>query len=487
MTTARTITQRATRQVKWIVLSEIVRRSITPIVTVILARLLTPEAFGLVSTAAICVAFAQMFWDAGLSKAIIQTDVSPEEAANVVFWSNVVLGAIIYILLYAAAPAIAAFFKSHMVTTVLRVIGLQIIVVSLSSVQRALCVRDLRFKKLLGIQLATALVPGFVSIPMALAGQGVWALVAGTMSGQACATIALWKFSDWKPSFSFDWKMAARLFSFAVWIQAESFLLWLAVYGDSIIVGKTMGMGDLGIYRTGWMMVSILFGIVLNPFLQLILPTFSRLQADKAVMVRTFHKATKLAMAVTVPMGVGLWFCGQDAASVFFGTKWVGLGFVLQILGFAQAMSWLTGINADVFRAMGKPKVNTMVMFAQLVVYLPVYFVASQHGLRVFVICRALLSCLGLLGNVYICHRMLNITILYIIHIGKSLFAAAALMALSLYALAIFSQVGSFASFPLLYLLVKIAVGATIFIVSLYLIDRRFVSDTMALINRSIN
>ena len=178
------ITAKAVHSLKWSALMEIVSRTAQPIIFVILARLLTPADYGVMATAMIAISFSQMFWDAGLSKALIQTKAAPEDAAHVVFWTNVVLGLLIYILLYLAAPAIALFFKSPASGPVLRVLGIQIVIASLTSVQQALFVRDLDFRGLFWIKLLTAFIPGLFSIPLALKGFGIWALVTGSLVAQ---------------------------------------------------------------------------------------------------------------------------------------------------------------------------------------------------------------------------------------------------------------------------------------------------------------
>ena len=115
-----TVTEQATRSIKWSALAEAVSRTASPIVAVILARLLTPADFGVVATALVPISFAQMFWDAGLSKALVQRAGAPERAADVVFWTNVALGFAIYLILFALAPRLASYFGSPQSQFVLR-------------------------------------------------------------------------------------------------------------------------------------------------------------------------------------------------------------------------------------------------------------------------------------------------------------------------------------------------------------------------------
>ena len=174
----------------------------------------------------IAISFSQLFWDAGLSKALVQTKQAPEEAANVVFWTNFVLGILIYVVLFVTAPAIALFFRSPASGPVLRVLGFQIVIASLSSVQQALFVRDLDFRGLFWIKLLTAFVPGLFSVPLALFGYGVWALVGGSLAGQTLNLWLLWQRSPWRPKATFDMTLVRTLFRFGFWVLLESLGAW---------------------------------------------------------------------------------------------------------------------------------------------------------------------------------------------------------------------------------------------------------------------
>jgi PST family polysaccharide transporter len=479
------ITQKATQSVKWSALMEAVSRTAAPIIMVILARLLTPEDFGVVATAMIAISFAQMFWDAGLSKALIQTNEAPEEAAHVVFWTNLALGIIIYALLFIAAPWVAIFFNSLASGPVLRVLGLQIVIASLSSVQQALFVRDLNFRKLFWIKLSTAFLPGFFSIPLAIYDYGVWALVAGTLAGQTLNLILLWSHSHWRPKFRYDSHLARSMLGFGVWVLAESFGGWLLMWGDNLIVGRLLGAHDLGLYRTGWMLVSVIFGFLLYPFLPVLYPTFSRLQDDLPGLKMYFHKVNRVIMSLALPMGIGLLLLGPELATVLFGDKWQGLGFVLSILGLTLGLAWPVGINADIYRAISKPDVNAKLMVVTILIYMPVYYIAAQFGLSVFLYVRLSLVFVGLAIHSYIYYKIIEGPFFYLWHDGKNFILAAITMGACIWIL----KWGVYPIFPalpqFLVLGFLIVMGMAIYAATLWLLDSDFIVQTFKLIRRA--
>ena len=485
MSTHKEVTQKAVHSFKWSILTEIVSRTALPIIFVILARLLTPDDFGVVATAMIAISFAQIFWDAGLSKALIQSEETPEDAAHVVFWTNIFLGVLIYFTLFIAAPAIALFFNSPSSSPVLRVLGLQIVIASFSSVQQALFIRDLDFRGLFWIKLLSAFVPGLCSIPMALFGYGVWALVAGLLAGQILNCLLLWQRSTWRPKFTYNRELARKLFTFGFWVVGESLALWFVLWGDHLIVGKFLGIHDLGLYRTGCMIVAIIFGFVLGSFLPVLYPTLSRFQDNIPAMIKIFHQANRVVMALVLPMGVGVFLVGHEIASVLFGTKWQGIGFVLSIIGLTNGVTWIVGINTELYRSIGRPDINTKLMFMAIVYYLPSYFIAALFGLETFVYARLIVGTLGIFIHVYVCKKLFNFSPFYLWQAGKPMILSSMVMAIGVATL-------KWGILPLMNiphvtisLAILIGAGVLIYLACLWFLDRNFVRETRSTIKKA--
>lgn len=480
-----TITEQATRSVKWSALAEAVSRTASPIVAVILARLLTPGDFGVMAAALIPISFAQMFWDAGLGKALVQKSDEPAAAADVVFWTNLGLAFAVYGLLFAFAPWLSSFFGSPESGLVLRVLGLQIVLASLTSVQQALLVRALNFRALFWVRFLAALVPGIFSIPLALSGYGVWALAAGALAGQAATAAAIWHISTWRPRVSYDRHLAAGLFRFGVWVLAESLGGWFIMWGDSVVVGRFLGVHELGLYRTGWMLVSIAFGLVLNPLLPVLYPTFSRLQGDPRLLRSRFHSANRVVISLSVPMGTTLMLLGPEIAAVVFGAKWEGLGPVLAIVGVSLASAWLVGINAELYRALGRPDVNAKIIFFAILYYLPAYYFAARSGLGVFLYVRCALSIAAIPIHVLVYRRMMQGSALYLWRDGKPFYLAAIVMGTSI-ALARWGLSSAAPALPGAVELVLFGVvGASTYVAAIWLLDRAFVLQVSRLVVRA--
>ena len=463
---------------------EVVSRSASPLIYLILARLLTPADFGVVAVAMIALNFSQMFWDAGLGRALIQTEEAPEKAANVVFWVNAVMGFVIYAILFLAAPAIAAFFHSPASMPVLRVLGLQLVIGSLSAVQASLLTRELNFRWLFWIKLATVFIPAGFSIPLAYCGYGVWALVAGHLASSVLNLGLLWSKSPWRPSWQFDWLLARRLFRFGVWVLGESLAAWFFVWGDNLLVGRFLGVDALGVYSVGWNISLMVFALILNPFLPVLYPAFSRLQGDLQALGATFHKVNRIVVALALPMGVGLLLVGPLLTGVLFGDKWQGLGLVLSLIGFMHGMTWVVGINPEVYRALGRPDVNTKLMFITIIYYLPAYLLAAPYGLKVFTLTRLGVALLAIPIHVFLCMRMLNAAPLYLWHDGKPMILATLVMALGVVGVKWLMAWWSGGMSGILTLIFLIGTGLIAYGGMLWLLDAPFVLQTRDLLKK---
>ncbi|MFX0140815.1 MAG: oligosaccharide flippase family protein, partial [Candidatus Hodarchaeota archaeon] len=274
--------------------------------------------------------------------------------------------------------------------------------------------RTFKFKQLFFIRFFSALIPGFVSIPLALKGYGVWSLVFGALSGTAVQVLILWKVSPWRPKFGYDFSLAKQLFGFSSWVTLEALLGWIIVWGDSIILGHFLGVKELGVYRVGVTFITLLFGIFFNPLKPVAYSSFSRLQSNLIELKKSFLKSVKLITAISLPIGVGLIILSKPISSVIFGGKWKGIEIVIGLIGIMYAIAWLVGINPEVYRAIGRPDINSKLLIINVIYYIPVYLLAAPHGLFIFCIARLSVSIISLMFHFYFVRRILKISFIYL-------------------------------------------------------------------------
>ena len=402
---------------KWSMATEIVSKAIQPLVFIILARILTPEDFGVVSAALMVIAFSQIFWEAGMSKALIQRQTELEDAANVAFWVNVGFGMVISGLLLFTARLIGdTFFHDDRVYSVIQVMTLQVLLGSVSSVHVALLRKEMKFKKLFWIRFATVSIPGFASIPMALNGMGYWALVSGTLIGQVAQIILLWRMSHWRPKLKFPIFIAREMGRFGAWVGFSGLLAWFFVWADSLVVGMYLGSRELGLYRTGNQFAMMVFATLFSPISPVLYSHLSQMNKNKERIGNAIETIIKVIISIAIPIGMIIYSLSEPISIVLFGEKWLGVGLVIGVMALMHGFSWVVGMNGDVYRAMGKPAYEAIVTAGTLFIYLAAYIYSIKQGFEIFVWTRLLLALGALVLHLFVLRKVIQRPIMPIIN-----------------------------------------------------------------------
>lgn len=395
---------------KWSFLGELASKAVQPLVFIVLARLLTPEDFGVMTAALMVIGFSQIFWEAGMSKALIQRQADIEEAANAAFLINVILSVVISTALYFSADLVAqTFFQDGRVETVLQVMTLQIFLGSVSSVHTALLQRNMDFKRLFWVRFATVCLPGIASIPLAWYGWGYWALVAGALVGQLAQTIMLWRMSYWRPSLAVKIGVTSEMAKFGTWVGTTGLLTWFYAWADSLVVGHYLGSHDLGLFRTGGQFPAIIFALLFGPITPVLYSQLSRIGHAKEKMKQIAEFAIGILTIVSIPVATILFIFAEHIEILIFGTKWSGVGIVLGVMALMHGFSWIVGMNGEFYRATGKPSCETIVTAGTLGVYLLVYLTIIHQGLEAFVWARMALAMGALVLHLILLNKMFNV------------------------------------------------------------------------------
>lgn len=414
-----------THALKWSFLSELAAKAIQPVVFIVLARLLTPEDFGVMTAAMMVIAFSQIFWEAGMGKALIQRQTHISEAANAAFMINIGLGVLIAGLLYLFAQPIAqTFFQDGRVTAVLQVMTLQVLLGALGSVQTALLQKEMGFKKLFWARFATVGLPGLASIPLAMSSWGYWALVAGTLAGQLAQVLMLWWMSPWRPGLTRDSVVTQEIAKFGAWVGATGLLTWFYAWADSMVVGHYLGSHDLGLFNTGGKLPAIVYAMIFGPILPVLYSQLTRMSGDKNKMGEVAELAVSVLTIIALPIALFLFVFANHIENLVFGKQWVGLDIVLGLMAVMHGFSWIVGMNGEFYRALGKPSYETIVTGGTLGVYLVVYIMVIPYGLEKFVWARMFLALGALFLHLALLKAMLHVDLF---EIGRRIFIVAAI------------------------------------------------------------
>ena len=198
----------------WSTIERFSVQGVTFVVMIIMARLLDPTDYGLVGMLTIFIAISQALVDSGFSQALIRKQKRTQTDNSTVFYFNIAVGLILYLILFFAAPAIARFYSQPLLVPLTRVIGLSVLINSFVVVQRALFTVQIDFKTQAKASMSAALVSGAVGIYMAYTGFGVWSIAAQQIVNLLVNVSLLWVMSSWRPSWAYSWKSFREIFSF---------------------------------------------------------------------------------------------------------------------------------------------------------------------------------------------------------------------------------------------------------------------------------
>ena len=347
----------------------------------LLARLLTPEAFGLVALASVFLAFMQAFLSQGFADAIVQRDHLEPAHLDAAFWTGVVLGTGLMVLEISTSQLIATFFDTPQLAPVLCWFSPLLLIKSLSTVHQAKLQRQFAFKSLAIRNIAGVVSGGLVGLVMALNQFGVWALVGQQLAQELVATIVLWWTVDWRPNYSFSPKHWQELLAFGLHQAAFSLMNFMNTRADDFLIGYYLGPISLGYYSLAYRILTAMTDLLVNSSNQLALPTFSRLKDDLEQFQRAFCQATKLSSTLAFPAFVSVAILAPELITTLFGEKWKPSIPILQILVFVGALRSVTYFKGAIFLAMGKPAWRLRLGMLTSLLNILGFFIAVQWGI----------------------------------------------------------------------------------------------------------
>ena len=399
--------------VKWSFFSEVASKLIQPLTFIFLARILTPEDFGLVAAALMLIAFAQIFSEAGMGKAVVQSKLEVQETATAGFWINLGLATLVFCALNFLAPLLAStVIQDERAAKVIHVMSIQVVIGAFAAMQIAILQRDLNFKSLFWVRFATVSVPGIASVPLAISGYSYWSIVIGSILGQLLQVVVLWRVSNWRPGLQMRAAVAKQIARFGSWVTLSALLTWFYAWVDVLIVGFYLGVSELGVYRTGNQFVMLLTGLAFAPLLPVMYSYFSRIHESPGELKKAVLLALNLLRILCVPLGVFLHAYSSELALFVFGEKWSGIEMVISFMALMHMLSWLVGLNNEIYRASGHPWLETIVTASLIAVYLVGYLYAIQDGLHKFLGIRVLLAAIACILHMIILSRFIGISLL---------------------------------------------------------------------------
>ena len=415
---------------KWSSLTELLAKLVAPISTMVLARVLTPEAFGVLVTATMIISFAEIFTDAGFQKYIVQhefpDDTSLYKSTNVAFWSNLTLSLVIWLVIVILADQIAELVGNKGYGNVIAISCICIPLAAFSSIQMAIYRRHFDYKTLFWVRMVGIAIPLLITIPLAFALRSYWALIIGMICLNLSNALILTIKSRWKPTWEFDIKLLKEMFSFTFWSMLEAVTIWLTGYIDIFIVGRMLDEFYLGIYRTSMTTVGQITGLITAATSTVLFSALSRLQSDRNEFQQMFFRFQKIVGLFIIPLGFGIFIFQDTVVEILLGSQWKEAAHFVGLWGLTSAITIvLSHYSSEIYRSLGKPRLSVIVQISHLIFLIPAVIIAIKYGFDILCDTRALVRLELIIANLLIMHFTIRLSAISMIrNIMPELFAA---------------------------------------------------------------
>lgn len=368
----------ATSASMWALVETWGNRLISTGIFLFLARLLGPAAFGLVALAVIFIELGNKIVNRGFGAAIVQRHDLDRSHLDTAFWVSLAGGAMLALAAVASAPLLADLFDAPRLTLVLQVLSLRYVIDGLSNVQQSILQRELRFRSFAVRRLIATSAGGGCALVVALAGGGVWALVAQNLVQGVVGVTTLWTISSWRPRLAVSGARFRELSTFGGNVVGIELLRFLSTRGERLVVGAVLTPVALGYYTVATRFPEILAETFNRSVGRVAFPVFSRLQDDRDRQVRALHTAARLATGVSAPAFVTLGVMAPEVVRVLIGPKWEASIVLVQLLalqGLLRSQLAFTGsVVMGAGRAslmLGRTAVETTIKFAAILIAVP--------------------------------------------------------------------------------------------------------------------
>lgn len=338
----------------WRFLERCGAQGVTLIVSIVLARKLDPEQFGVITLITVFTSILSVFIDSGLGSSLIQKKDSDIYDFSTVFWFNIISCTVLYFLLFFAAPYIALFYENPELTPYVRVLGITVLISGVKNIQQSYVSKHLLFRKFFVATLAGTILAGVVGIVMAYYGFGVWALVAQHLVNLFVDTVILWIVVRFRPAFYFSWSRFKKLFGFGWKLLVSSLLDTVYTELRTLIIGKKYSSADMAYYKKGDQFPQILVTNVNTAINSTIFPLMSQRQDDVQAVKSITKRVIKVSTFVLVPCAVGLAACSRNIIGLVLTDKWLPAVPYMMIFCLTYGMYPLATANLNAIKALGR-------------------------------------------------------------------------------------------------------------------------------------
>jgi lipopolysaccharide exporter len=367
----------------WIIASRVFGRGLGVVRIIVLARLLAPEAFGLVAVGLLAIDLMYSFTRTGFSDSLIQQKGDIREYLDTAWVMNVLRGVILAGILFGGAPLIAGFFDAPEARSIVQVMAALVLIQGFNNAGLVYLSKELEIHKRFVLDISQTLADLLVSITAAILLRNAWALVFGAFASNITGLIISYLIHPYRPRFRFDWSKAKTMFHFGKWLTINSWAGYLSYKGDSIIIGKMMGTVGLGLYQMARRVSDLFSQDIILSTMDLAFPAYSKLQDNIPKLRQAFLLSLETLASIVFPVGVAIFLLAPDFTPVILGEQWISTIPAMRILGIAAAFQCILATGRSLFYGLRRPALDFgMTELATVVMFALFYPLIKRYGME---------------------------------------------------------------------------------------------------------
>lgn len=450
--------RKAVSSLAWRFMERCGAQGVSFIVSIVLARLLAPEIFGIIALVTVFTAILQVFVDSGMANALIQKKDADDLDFSSVFYFNLVMCIALYLLLFFCAPLIASFYHNPELTPVIRVLGVTLLISGVKNVQQAYVSRTLQFKRFFFATLGGTIGAAVVGITMAYMGFGVWALVAQSLFNATVDTIILWMTVRWRPKLQFSFTRLKGLLNYGWKLLLAGLLHTVYTNLRSLIIGKLYTPQDLAYYEKGSSFPTVIVSNINTSIDSVLLPTMSGVQDNRETVKVITRRSIVTSSYLMWPMMVGLAVVAKPLVLLLLTEKWLMAVPFLQITCFALGLEPLQTANLNAIKAVGRSDIFLKLEIVKKTISITILLLSMRFGVIAIALSGLLYSVIATMFNAAPNRKLLGYSYFEQAKDILPSFALALLMGAVVYPISLIPMP------TILTLLVQILVGAAVYV-----------------------
>lgn len=394
--------------ISWSLINNISINGIQFVIGVILARLLSPSEFGLIGMTAVFTAVARTFVDSGFSTALIRKKSCSQDEYSTVFYYNMFAGVILYFLLFLLAPYISEFFNEERLTSIVRVIGINLIILSIAQIQRTILIKNIDFKRQAIITVIAKLSSGTIAIMLAFKGFGVWSLVVLELLRNVFESILLWVTGPWRPSFVFSLDAFRELFGFGSKMLASGLLNTIYQNIYNFVIGKYFSAAELGFYTRARRFSELVSRNVNSIIQSVTFPILASIGDDNDRLRRNYKKLLMSSSLISATLSLIMAASAPALVIGLLGDKWSTSIPYLQLLCFSGMLYPLHSLNLNILKVKGRSDLFLKLEVIKKLFAIPTIIIGIKYGIIPMLFMVVLSSIIAFFLNTYYSGHLIN-------------------------------------------------------------------------------